>query len=233
MALAGTIGDFRASDYQTPGSASPWHPLTCSLLERAQRFSSAAGRVNRAQVERIIHELASAQGRAARPVIKWLEDPAEAFDHLSRYGLDALLRMGTASFWHAARPSIIFGQKAFDRSFDLRRLVIEILSVEDRDRALMAPKLLAKSEAMVRNASAAAHFQARAVAAQIGWLETNVAAVAAEAVSNVELLLSSGFCEHDERIHHQLRVFEAYEVGLLAMWETPAELICVPRNGLV
>jgi hypothetical protein len=97
MALAGTIGDFRASDYQTPGSASPWHPLTCSLLERAQRFSSAAGRVNRAQVERIIHELASAQGRAVRPVIKWLEDPAEAFDHLSRYGLDALLRMGTAS----------------------------------------------------------------------------------------------------------------------------------------
>jgi hypothetical protein len=56
-----------------------------------------------------------------------------------------------------------------------------------------------------------------------------MAAAAAEAVSNVELLLSSGLSEHDEVIHHQLRVFEAYEFGLLATWEMPAELICVPR----
>jgi hypothetical protein len=52
---------------------------------------------------------------------------------------------------------------------------------------------------------------------------------AAEAVANVELLLSSGACEHDEPISHQLRVFEAYELGLLATWETPAAIICVPR----
>jgi hypothetical protein len=32
--------------------------------------------------------------------------------------------------------------------------------------------------------------------------------------------------EHDGRINHQLRIVR---VGLLATWETPAELICAPR----
>jgi hypothetical protein len=27
---------------------------------------------------------------------------------------------------------------------------------------------------------------------------------------------------------HQLRTFEAFERGLLATWETPEELVCVP-----
>ena len=94
----------------------------------------------------------------------------------------------------------------------------------------MAPKLLAKSKAMAGNASVEASFEVRAVAAQIGWLETCVPVAAAEAVANVELLLSSGFSEHDAPIHHQLRVFEAYELGLLASWETPAAIICVPRT---
>jgi hypothetical protein len=106
----------------------------------------------------------------------------------------------------------------------------EILRVEEHDRALMGPKLLAKSEATSTNASVEASFEVRAVGAQIGWLETSVAAGAAEAVPNVELLLSSGFSEHGEQVHHQLRVFEVYEQGLLATWETPAELICVPRD---
>jgi hypothetical protein len=61
---------------------------------------------------------------------------------------------------------------------------------------------------MAANASAEAVFQVRAVA-------------------DVELLLSSDFSEHDESVHHQLRVFEAYELGLLATWETPDALICV------
>jgi hypothetical protein len=30
-------------------------------------------------------------------------------------------------------------------------------------------------------------------------------------------------------LHHQFVVFEAFEAGLLATWETPAELVCVPR----
>jgi hypothetical protein len=42
-------------------------------------------------------------------------------------------------------------------------------------------------------------------------------------------LLSSGFSEHDEPVHDQLRVFEAYELGLPATWETPDAVICVPR----
>jgi hypothetical protein len=93
----------------------------------------------------------------------------------------------------------------------------------------MAPKLLAKSKAMAGNASAEAVFEVRAISAQIGWLETCIPVAAARAVANVELLLSSGFSEHDEPVHHQLRVFEAYELGLLATWETPAAIICVPR----
>jgi hypothetical protein len=83
---------------------------------------------------------------------------------------------------------------------------------------------------MCGNASVEASFEIRAVAAQIGWLETCKPVAATAAVANVELFLSSGFSEHDEPIHHQLRVFEAYELGLLATWETPAAIICVPRT---
>jgi hypothetical protein len=93
----------------------------------------------------------------------------------------------------------------------------------------MAPKLLAKSKAIAGNASAEAVFEVRAVGAQIGWLETSIPMAAVEAVANVELFLSSGFSEHDEPVHHQLRGFEAYELGLLATWETPSAVICVPR----
>jgi hypothetical protein len=93
----------------------------------------------------------------------------------------------------------------------------------------MAPKLLSKSKTMAENAPAEAVFEVRAVSAQIGWLETCVPVAAAQAISNVELFLSSGFSEHGEPIHHQLRVFEAYEHGLLATWETPDAIICVPR----
>ena len=53
---------------------------------------------------------------------------------------------------------------------------------------------------------------------------------AAGAVANIELFLSSSFSERDEPIHHQLRVFEAYELGLLATWETPTAIGCVPRS---
>ena len=56
-----------------------------------------------------------------------------------------------------------------------------------------------------------------------------MADAAAEAVSNVDLLLGAGTSEGSVAIDNQLKVFEAYERGLLATWETPAELICVPR----
>jgi hypothetical protein len=97
----------------------------------------------------------------------------------------------------------------------------------EHDDALMAPKLLAKARVMAETQSAEAVFKVRAVAAQIGWLETCMPVVAAQAVTDVELLLSAGLSE--ETIHHQLRVFEAYELGLLATWETPDVIICVSR----
>jgi hypothetical protein len=92
----------------------------------------------------------------------------------------------------------------------------------------MEPKLLAKSNAVTENASPEAVFRVRAVAAQIGWLETSLPVAAAQAVADVELLLSSDFSERDEQIYHQLRVFEADELGLLVTWDTPTAIICVP-----
>jgi hypothetical protein len=175
--------------------------------------------------------MADAQGCAKPPVIKWLPDPSCAFQHLSGYSLDALLQMDTGSLWRRARPPIHFDDESLNRSLVLGGLVADIVGVEDHDRALMAPKLLAKSKATAGNASVEASFEVRAVAAQIGWLETSIPA--AEAVANVELFLSSGLSEHDELIHHQLRVFEAYELGLFATWETPTAIICVPRTTTV
>ena len=106
-------------------------------------------------------------------------------------------------------------------------LANEILGVEGHDRALMAPKLLAKSEAVSANLSDKAAFRVRAVSAQIGWLETSLAEAAAQAISNVELLLRTGASEGSMAIDHQLMVFESYEHGLVATWETPGALICM------
>jgi hypothetical protein len=141
--------------------------------------------------------------------------------------------MDTDSLWRRATPSPSLDDESLNRSLILGGLVADIVGAGEHDRALMGPKLLAKSEAMSTGASAKTLFESRAVAAQVGWLETSIAAVAAEAVHNVELLLSSGFSEHDQLIHHQLRVFEAYELGLFATWETPTAIICVPRTTTV
>jgi hypothetical protein len=104
-----------------------------------------------------------------------------------------------------------------------------LLGVDERDRLLMAPKLRAKSAATSASTSDGEVFRARAVSSQIGWLETSMADAAAEAVSIVELLQGAGAAEASVSIDHQLKVFESYERGLLATWETPAELICMPR----
>jgi hypothetical protein len=92
----------------------------------------------------------------------------------------------------------------------------------------MAPKLRAKSQPMSAGTSDGELFRVRAVSSQIGWLETSMADAAAVAVSTVELLLSVGGSESSVVVHHQLRVFESYELGLLATWETADALICVP-----
>ncbi len=70
----------------------------------------------------------------------------------------------------------------------------------------------------------------RAVSSQIGWLETSMADVAAQAVSNVELLLSCGGSENSAEIDNQLKIFESHEYGLLATWETSDGLLCVPTT---
>jgi hypothetical protein len=95
----------------------------------------------------------------------------------------------------------------------------------------MAPKLLAKSAVMTAGLSAEDIFEVRAVAAQIGWLETCLPVAACHAVDEIDFLLTSGMPEDDELIRHHLRAFSAYELGLLATWETPAAVICIPRSG--
>jgi hypothetical protein len=56
-----------------------------------------------------------------------------------------------------------------------------------------------------------------------------MADAAAEAVFNVEALLSTGASEGSVAIGNQLKVFECLEHGLLATWETAGVLICAPR----
>jgi hypothetical protein len=207
--------------------ADPWHPLTRSLLERACRIQLGRDAPDRAMVERTIRQLADTSSWTKPLVIKWMDTPTDAHEHLSRFGLDALLDIGTTSFWRRAQPPVPRDEETFDRVFEVRMMANELLGVESHDRTLMSPKLLAKSRAMAANLSASDTFRARAVSSQIGWLETSMADVAAQAVTNVELLLSTGVPEGSMAIDHQLKVFGSYEHGLLATWDTPDALICV------
>jgi hypothetical protein len=180
-------------------------------------------------VEWTIRQFSDAPGWTRPLVIKWMHSPADAFDHLSRYSFDALLGMRTASFWRRAQPAASCDEEAFDRAFEVRMMANELLGVDEQDRLLMAAKLLAKSKAKSENASDEEVFRVRAASAQIGWLETSLAEAAAQTISNVERLLRAGASEGSVAIDHQLNVFESYEHGLMATWETPAALICVPR----
>jgi hypothetical protein len=216
--------------WPAPASSDPvggrWHPLTRSLLDRARCAGTRRETSDMRAIERVIGRLAESTGRDRRLAIKWMDTPTGAFDHLRRTGLDALLDMGTTSFWRRSQPPASRDAAPFYRAFEVRMLANELLSVQDHDAALMAPKLLAKSRAMSANEAAKEIFHVRAVSSQIGWLETSM--VAAQAVSNVELLLSSGAQESSAGIDNQVRIFEVRELGLLATWETPDALICVP-----
>jgi hypothetical protein len=206
--------------------------LTQSLLARARTIGCGRCVPNRAKAERTIRQFADASGWTKPLVIKWKDTPTDAFDHLRRFGLDALLDMGTSSFWRRAQPPAPRDEDAFERAFEVRMAANGLLSVDERDRALMAPKLLAKSRAISANRSDEEIFKTRAVSAQIGWLETSMAEAAAEAVSNVELLLSTGASDSSVAIDNQLMTFGAHEHGLLATWETPDALICLRRYRL-
>ena len=179
--------------------------------------------------ERATRQFADASGWTKPLVIKWMDTPTDAFDHLGRFGLDALLDMGTTGFWRRGQPPAPRDAEKFDRAFEVRMMASALLGVDEHDRMLMAPKLLAKSQAMSASMSDRDVFGVRAVSAQIGSLETSMAEAAAQAVANVELLLSAGAPEDSLSIDNQLRVFDPYEYGLLATWETPDALICVPR----
>ena len=231
VAPAGVFGAVVASPDTSPRipGTDEWHPLTRSLLERACKIGRCDNARDRAMVERTVRQFADSSGYVGRPVIKWMDTPSDAFDRLSRFGLDALLEMGTARFWRRFQPPVSHDAETFDRALEVRMLANELLGVDDQDRLLMAPKLRAKSLAMSAVTSDGEVFRVRAVSSQIGWLETSMADAAAESVSNVELLLSTEASEGSVAIDHQLRVFESHERGLLATWETPAELICVSR----
>lgn len=230
-ALAGVLGPVHASPDPLPPeirSAGEWHPLTRSLLERARRIGGVCRAPDRPLVERTIRQLADASGWTKPLVIKWMESPTDAFDHLSRLGLDALLDMGTTKFWRRFQPPTSSDVDTFDRAFEVRTVANELLGVDEHDQLLMDAKLRAKFKAMSLNASEAEVFRVRAVSSQIGWLETSMADAAAEAVSNVELLLNTGASEGSVAIDNKLRVFETHECGLIATWETPDALICAP-----
>jgi hypothetical protein len=103
------------------------------------------------------------------------------------------------------------------------------LRPDDHDRVLMAPKLAAKRNPAANPDVA---FEVRAIAAQIGWLETSIPDATVEALCRIEVLLSQGLPEVSEPVHHQLEIIEAYQHGLLATWETPTEMVCVPRSAV-
>jgi hypothetical protein len=230
-ALAGSLGVPAGPDTGLSGilDRAGWHPLTRSLLERARRIDRGHDAPDRTVVERTIRQLADASGCTEPPIIKWIDTPTDAFDHLSRFGLDALLDMGTTRFWRRFQPPASSDADTFDRAFEVRMMANELLGVDVHDRILMAPRLRVKSEARSASLSDEEVFHVRAVSSQIGWLETSMADAAAQAVSDVELLLRSGASEGSVAIDHQLKVFESYECGLVATWETPDALICVQR----
>jgi hypothetical protein len=230
-AVARTFRDVGASGSPLPPflDTGKCQSLTRSLLERARKANRGCETPDRARVERTIRQFADASTWTKPLVIKWMDTPTDAFDHLSRFGLDALLNMGTARFWHLDQPSGSRDVEAFDRAFEVRMMANELLGVEEHDHALISPKLLAKSRARSANLSDEEVFRVRAVSAQIGWLETSMVDAAAQAVADVELLLSTGVPERSMAIDHQLKIFGSYEHGLLATWEIGDALICVPR----
>lgn len=69
---------------------------------------------------------------------------------------------------------------------------------------------------MAGSASGEALFEVRALAAQIGWVETCIPISAANAVANIELFLSSGL---SERAHtSSVAGIRGLEFGLVATW---------------
>jgi hypothetical protein len=157
-----------------------------------------------------------------------MPSPADAFDHLRKLN-SSDLGTSLAALWRVRRSCPPRNEDAFERSFRVRQLASEILRPDEHDRILMAPKLRSISEARRAGASPIELRRVRAACFEIGWLETSLPAVATESICAIEALLASGEQLGSDAVRDRSRVFEAYELGLLATWETSAELICVPR----
>jgi hypothetical protein len=225
MALA--TGRARAGAGRSEAELPECHQLTRSLIERARRASTATNRVDFDAIERIIRRMV--QASKAPPVINWMATPVDAFDHLRKLNA-SVLGTGLAALWRVRRSCPPCDEDAFERSFRLRQLASEILRPDERDRTLMAPKLRSISEAKRAGASPAELRRVRAASFEIGWLETSLPAVATESICAIEALLASGALPGSDAVGDRVRVFEAYELGLLATWETPDELVCAPKT---
>jgi len=77
--------------------------------------------------------------------------------------------------------------RAFDRAFEVRITANELFGEDNHDRILLAPKLLAKSQAISANRSYEEAFRIRAVSSQIGWKETSMADLIKREIPAIEL----------------------------------------------
>ena len=141
--------------------------LAASLLDRARRIDRSLP-ADEDAIERTIQQYADETGWTKPLVIKWLDSPTEVHQHLSGLGLDALLDMDAATFWRRCEPSVTADEELFDRCWSAKLEADRLLDVREAERALMAPKLLAKSRAMSNNLSPEEGFQDKAISAQIG-----------------------------------------------------------------
>ena len=203
------------------------HPLTSSLLDRASR---AGQQLDRSRVERVIREVAGEHGR---PVIKWMDDPGRAFEHLRRYSPDELAQLPTAQFWPFPPPASAASEDAEERSIELYLHATQVLRVEEHARALMTPKLSYKAQAMASLSRPSLIFKARVLAAEIGWIEDFAAGSCGWSDPRRRGPALGGTLADSMEICHQLRVFEAFEYGLLATWETPDELVSLSVSPMV
>jgi hypothetical protein len=220
--MFGSLGpDYAGAEYPAETDLR-LRPLTRSLIERALH---PGHRFDRPRVERIVRELAGERGP---PVIKWMDSPERAFQHLRRYPLNELVQMPIARFWPAPPLGLVQDYAQLERSLDLYVLANRLLGVEERCGELLGARLDFRARLIGTTPDPAAVFHAKTFTAEIGWIETSLPAVAARAIRAVEDLLSAGHAESSEPIYHQLMVFGAFEHGLLATWETPEELVCLP-----
>ena len=222
--MVGPISWIRAEAEDPTSSNLRWHPLTQSLLDRA---GHAPGKLDGLRVERIVHEVAGEHGR---PVIKWLPDPKRAFEHLCRYQLDELAR-------GCPRPSSGRSLRQFQRRAKTQKSArlsstctpLGYWGWKSTAERCWRRNCPTKARAIASQSRSESTLEARVVAAEIGWIETSLPGAAAGAIRAVEDLLAAGHAEGSMAICHQLMVFEAFEQGLLATWETPEEeLVCVP-----